>query len=204
MLSDIFHLRQTLLLERRIAYRKDLVDNEYLRIEVRRHREGEPQIHSARITFHRRIDELRDAREVDDLVEASRDLLAAHSENRAIQVDVVAPRELWVKARSDLEQRSKPPMHLGAPRCRLRDAREDLEQCALAGTVAANQPDDLALLDVEGHAAQRQKVLGVASSLLRPVRPHHRSYSARRRARRMRDRVTQRGVTPGRLSGSVS
>ena len=44
---------------------------------------------------------------------------------------------------------------LDAPRGRLGDAAQDLEQRALAGAVAADDADDLALLHLEAHILQR-------------------------------------------------
>ena len=46
-----------------------------------------------------------EAGEVDDVVEARVELLLRHAEDRAVEVDVLAPGELGVEAGAELEQR---------------------------------------------------------------------------------------------------
>ncbi len=56
-------LPRQLLLERRVADREDLVDEEDLGLEVRGDREGQPHVHAARVVLDRSVDELLDLRE---------------------------------------------------------------------------------------------------------------------------------------------
>ncbi len=70
-----------------------------LRLEVRGDGEGEPHVHAARVALDRRVDELLDFRERDDLVELTVDLALAHSEERAVEVDVLPARELAGESR---------------------------------------------------------------------------------------------------------
>ena len=65
----IADLAEAFLLERRIADRQDLVDEQDLGLEMRGNGEGQPKIHPARVALHRRVDESFDLGEVDDLVE---------------------------------------------------------------------------------------------------------------------------------------
>ncbi len=60
------------LLELRVADAEDFVDDQHVRVEVRRDREAEPRVHPRRVALDRRVDELADAGEVDDLVELAR------------------------------------------------------------------------------------------------------------------------------------
>ena len=106
LLRDVAHLAEALLLELRVADGEHLVDEQDLRLEVRGDGEREPHLHAARVALHRRVEEALDARELDDLVEPARDLRAAHAEDRAVQEDVLAPGELGMEARADLEQRA--------------------------------------------------------------------------------------------------
>ncbi len=46
-----------------------------------------------------------EAGEVDDVVEARVELLLRHAEDRAVEVDVLTPRELGMEAGSELEER---------------------------------------------------------------------------------------------------
>ncbi len=68
-----------------------------------------------RVALHRRVDELLDLRERDDLVELARDLARAHAQDRAVQEDVLAPGQLGMEAGADLQQAADPAADLGAP-----------------------------------------------------------------------------------------
>ena len=134
--GHVAHLAQALRLERGVADREHLVHEQDLGLEVRRDGERQAQVHAARVALHRRVDEPLDLGEGDDLVELARDLRAAHAEDRAVEVDVLAPGELGMEAGAHLEQRADAAVDLGAAGGRLGDAREDLEQRALARAVA--------------------------------------------------------------------
>ena len=113
---------------------------------MRRHGERQPHVHPARVALHRRVEEPLDLGERDDLVELARDLGAAHAEDRAVQEDVLAAGQLRVEPGPDLQQASRRARRIvRVPVGRLGDAREDLQQRALAGAVAADDADDLAL-----------------------------------------------------------
>ena len=87
---------------------------------------------------------LLDLGERDDLVELAVDLGAPHAEDRAIEVDVFPPGQLRVEARADFEERADASVDLGDAEGRLGDARQDLQERALPGAVAADDADDFA------------------------------------------------------------
>ena len=72
--AHVVHLAEALLLERGVADREHLVDEEDLGLEVRGDGEREAQVHAARVALHRRVDEPLDLGERDDLVELRDDL----------------------------------------------------------------------------------------------------------------------------------
>ena len=63
--------------------------------------EGQAHVHAAAVALDGGVDELLDAGEVDDLVELAVDLLGAHAQDGAVEVDVLAPGELGVEAGAD-------------------------------------------------------------------------------------------------------
>ncbi len=65
--SEILHPPQAARLELSVANGKNLVDEQDLGLEVGRDGEGEPNVHPARVALHRRVEELGDPGEVDDL-----------------------------------------------------------------------------------------------------------------------------------------
>src|SRR3954463_13904670 len=78
---DISHLAEAFLLKRDVADREDLVDDENLRLEMRRNRERKTDVHAARVALDRRVEERPDLGELDDLVELSNDLATRHAED---------------------------------------------------------------------------------------------------------------------------
>ena len=133
-------------------------------------REGQPHVHPARVALHRHVDEVADLGEGDDRLELGSDLRAAHPEDRAVEEDVLAARELLVEARADLEQRAEAARDPGVARGRGHDPRQDLEQRALARAVEPDDPDRLAAGDLEAHVPQRPEARG---PVRRPARSRH-------------------------------
>jgi hypothetical protein len=121
---------------------------------VRRDGECQPRIHADRITFDGRVEELLDAREIDDLVELGQHFPTRHAEDGAVQEDVLAPGQLGMETGSDFEQAGYSTVEFHSPARRLQNARQDLEQGRLSGAVATDDADDLAALDLEIDVAQ--------------------------------------------------
>jgi hypothetical protein len=172
----VLHPPQALALERRVADGEHLVDDQHLRLEVGGDGEREPQVHAARVVLDRRVDEALDLGEGDDLVELAHDLVALHAEHGAVQKDVLASAQLRVEAGADLEQRADAAADARVAGRRLGDAREQLQQRALACAVAADDADGLAARDLEGRRAAPRRS---RPARLRPRR-------ATRRAARVR------------------
>ena len=157
--GDLLDAGVALRLEGRVADSEHLVEQQDLRIEVRRDREREPDLHSRRVALDRDVDEVADPGELDDLVELPLRLGARHAEDRPVEKDVVATAELRMEAGSHLEQTADPSVDLGASGARLGDPAQDRQQRRLAGAVGADHAQHLATLNVERDAPQRPHVL---------------------------------------------
>src|SRR5207247_3580253 len=105
----------------------------------------------------RLIEEGADAREVDDAVEARVDLAPREAEHDAVDVDVLAPGDLRMKARAELDERGDAAVHADAPRGRLEDAGDELQQRRLPGAVAPDDAEGLAAIDGERHLLHRRQ-----------------------------------------------
>src|SRR4051794_12332343 len=92
--GDILHFAQAFLLELGVPHCQYLIDDEDLRLEMRRHGKGQPDIHAGAVTLHRRVDISFDAREIHDLVESAFDLMLTHAENGPIQKDILPSAEI--------------------------------------------------------------------------------------------------------------
>jgi hypothetical protein len=155
----IFHLSQTFFLERGVADSENFVDEENLRLEVRRNGKRQACVHAAAVSLRRSVDELLDLRKVHYLVESPRNLAPAHSENRAAEKNVLTACELRMKSGSNFEQRPDSAIDLGASVSRLRNARENLEQRALPRAISPDDSNDFAFANIEAHIAQRPECL---------------------------------------------
>jgi len=100
---NVAHLADALLLECLITHGKHFIDEQDLRLQVRGDGEREAEIHAARVVLHRGVDELLHLCERDDLIELPRRVGARHSEDRAVQEDVLPSRQLWMEPGSYLQ-----------------------------------------------------------------------------------------------------
>ncbi len=127
------------------------------------HREREPHHHPRRVVLQLEVGELAQLGEVEHRVEPAPRLAPAEAHHHAVEHDVLARRELGVEADAELDERRQPPGHADPPGVGAVDARHDLQQRALAGAVAPDDPEELALVDVEGDAAQRAQLAVLAA-----------------------------------------
>ena len=124
-------------------------------VDVRGDREAEPHVHPGRVGADGQVDEPLELGEGDDLVHALVDRLPLQAVERAVQVDVLAAREVGVEAGAELEQRRDAAAGLDAAGGRLDDPGDQAEERRLARAVAADQPDRLAGLDRERDVVER-------------------------------------------------
>ena len=111
---DVLHAPEAASLELGVADAQHLVDQHDLRLEVRRDREREADVHPARVALHRSVEELLDAGELGDLGHLGLDLATLHAEDRTVQEHVLPPGQLGVEAGSHLEQAADASADLGA------------------------------------------------------------------------------------------
>ena len=156
---------QALALEGLVADREHLVDEQDVGVDVDGHGEGQPDVHAGRVELHRRVDELLDAGEVDDLVEGLLGRAARHAQDGGVEEDVLPAGEVAVEAGAELEQRGQALAALDVPLGRREDPADDLEQGGLAGAVVADQAERGAVLDLERDVAQGPELVQVVAGL---------------------------------------
>ena len=89
------------------------------------------------------IEELLDYGEGDDLIELATDIGVGHSENGAVEKDVLEAGEFGVEAGADLEEAGDAAAEGNKAFGGLGDAAEDFEHGAFAGSVASMMPRTL-------------------------------------------------------------
>jgi hypothetical protein len=111
--------------------------------------EGQANRHPRGVAFHGCIDVAFDPAEVYDLVQLAVYFPLSHSEDRTIQVNVLASGEFRVKAGANFQQTGDTSSDLNIAGSRRGDARQQLKQSALAGPVATDDPNGVALTDLK-------------------------------------------------------
>src|SRR5215213_8794934 len=116
--------------------------------------------------FDRGIEKLFNFREGDDLVELAINLRLSHAEYRAIEINVFPTGELGVKACADFQQRTDTPVDHGDSSSWRSNARQYLQQRALACAVEPDDTDHFTTLDFERDILERPDI---SVSILRNV-----------------------------------
>ncbi len=153
-LGELLQPLQAFELERRVAHGERLVDDQHVGVDVDRHREGEPQLHPARIRLGRLLDEGADVGKRRDVVEPLLHLRARDAHDRAVHEHVLAPGEIRVESGTELEQRSDASGELDVTGRRRERARDELQQRGLARAVAPDDSHRFAFAHLERHVAQ--------------------------------------------------
>src|SRR5438309_2758599 len=104
--DDFVHLCKAFLLELRVAHRQHFIDNEDLRIQVRRHGKCQSHIHPTGVTLDRRLEKSLGARKIYDFVEFRVNLAPAHAQDCSVQIDVFTSAKIRVEASANVEQAS--------------------------------------------------------------------------------------------------
>src|SRR4029077_11408583 len=114
-------------------------------------------------------DELLELGELEHGAEPAPGLLRRQAHHYSVEDDVLACGQLDVEADPELDEGSEAPGHPDRPRIGSVDTRQQLQQRALAGAVAADDAEELAPLDLEGDSVECAQFAEVA----RGERPHH-------------------------------
>src|SRR5262245_60666599 len=151
----VVHFSQAFLLEFVVSHGKNLIDDEHITFEMCSNRKREAYIHTGAISLYWYIEKPLDPRESHDLIELAFDLSSAHPEDSSIEENVLATGKLAVETGSDFQQARNPGAKQDPALAWLDNPAEYLQQRALPSTVAANDAEYFALLDLEAYILQR-------------------------------------------------
>src|SRR6266567_243571 len=118
-------------------------------------RESQADIHAAGIFLHRAIDESSNFSELLDSGKRFVHFLPRYSHDLAVEIDVVAAAKFGVEAGAQLQQSGYPAVAENTAAGGLKDSAYNLQQRALAGTIGADDGEDLALLNVQIDVTER-------------------------------------------------
>ena len=144
-----------LLLEGRIPDCQHLVDQQDVGLGLDHRREREADEHSRGIVLQSQVDELAELREVEHGVQPPAGLPSGEAHHHPVERHVLAGGQLVVESDSKLDERSYAARHPNRTRVGLVDPRQDLEERALPGAVAADDAEELTAVDFEGDLSKR-------------------------------------------------
>ena len=156
------------LLEGLVTDRKHLVQYEDVALGLDRHGERETHLHAAGVVLELLVHEVGQFGEFNDIVIHRVDLLTRETEQRAIQIHVLAAGQFRVETDAELDEGDQCAANGDIAFFRDVDAGDDLEQRRLAGAVSADDAEEIALAHIEGDVAQHL-LLAVAFDALGPV-----------------------------------
>ena len=160
-----------LLGERHVAHREHLVHKHDVGVGLHHHGKSEAHEHAGRVVLQLQLGEVLELGEVEDGVEPAARLSLGEAHQHPVDHHVLARGQVLVKAHAQFDEGRQAPRHPDPAGVGAVDARQDLEQGALAGAVLARDSEELALVDVEGHVAQRMElaVLHAPKGMGRPL-----------------------------------
>ena len=159
-------LGEALVLEGLVAYGKDLIGEQDVRLQMDRHGEAQAHLHSGGIIFERRINEVFEFGEFDDVLHPLFDIPIAEAVEAGVEKDVFKSRQFGVEAHPQLDKWSDTPMGDHLPLGGDQDARDNLQQCAFARAVVAQETQRLAALHGKADIVQRQEMLAALALAL--------------------------------------
>src|SRR5215469_4874042 len=130
--SDVTHFSEAFFLKANVTDGKNLVDQQNFGLEVRGNGECQADVHSAGIVLHRRVDELFQLCEGDDLVKLSGDLFFAHAQDGTAQEGVLASSKLRMETGAHFQKTADAATNFCPACCWPGDARKDFEEGSFA------------------------------------------------------------------------
>lgn len=147
--GDSLHFAETFSLEGGIADRENFVDEENIGFEMSGHGEGKAHIHTRGVAFYRGIEEAFYVGKGDDFIEFGSNFGMTHSEDSAIEKDILAAAEFGVEASTDLEEAGDTSSIGDGPGGGLGNAAKEFKEGGFAGAIVADHAKDLSLADIE-------------------------------------------------------
>ncbi len=144
-----------------VADGKNFVEQENLRIEVRRNGKPQAHVHSRRVVLDRDVHEVLKPRVRHHLVVDGERLCAREAVNRRIQQHVLLAGELRMEAGAELDHAGDVCAAADAEVSARRsvDSRDQLEERALARAIPSDERQRLPIRYSQGHAAKRPELL---------------------------------------------
>ncbi|EXI75959.1 MAG: hypothetical protein AW07_00887 [Candidatus Accumulibacter sp. SK-11] len=127
------------------------------------HGECQAGLHPGRICAHRIVDELAQFGKLDDLIDYPVHVSARLPLDLAIDVYILPAAQVVAQADAERHDRGDRPRDANAAGCWLRNTSDHVEESGLAGTIASNYAETLALSYGKGEPVNSHLPAGVGS-----------------------------------------
>ncbi len=159
--QQLGHMCMALLLKKNVTYGQGFINNEDIRIQAGLHGKGKTNKHAAGIRLDRLIEEIAYIREFAYLLKPLRYFGCREPQGRAVDEDILAPREFRQKTAAQLKQRGHPPTQAGFTHGGPKRPGQNLQQRTFARAVMPHNTERLTLAHREGHIAQRPELTAI-------------------------------------------
>ena len=169
--AQLIEVRDALVPERRVPDGEHLVEEQHVGVNVDGDGECEPPRHAARVVLQLLVDEPLELGEREHLLEPRLRLTRCQPEQHSALDGVLPGRELGVEPDAEVDEGGEAAFDGDGPRIGDIDPGDAAEEGALAASVAADDPEELAAPHFEVDVAQRQLylVLGVGERVAHAV-----------------------------------
>src|SRR5438309_9216622 len=147
--TEPIHGVEAFALEARVADGQNLVDYENIGIKVRGHGKPQAQAHPGRVALDRCIQELCYAGKFHHRVHLGSNLAVFHAQYGAVQINVLASGEFFVKAGAHFEKRGDAARHVNFAGSGIGDFGQHFEKRAFSGAIAPDDAHDFPGIDTK-------------------------------------------------------
>src|SRR5882672_7194405 len=158
--TEPIHGVEAFALEARVADGQNFINDENIRIEVRGHGKAQAQAHAGRVALDRCIQELCYAGKFHHGVHLGGDLAVFHAQYGAVQINVLAAGEFFVKAGAHFEKRGDAARNVNFTGSGVGDFGQHFEKRAFSGAIAPDDAHDFTGIDTKRDIAQGPKDVG--------------------------------------------
>lgn len=153
----LLYLRKEIItfsLECFITNSKYFIKDQNVTLSLNCHRKGKTHLHAGRVVFQLLIHEIFKLREFDDIVIHRVNLVMGKTQQSTIQIYVFSSSKLGIETYAKLDERNQCTFDINFAIFWSINSRNNLQQCRFSGTIAANNSEEISLMDIERNIVQ--------------------------------------------------
>ena len=153
-LLEFFKLTITICLKKDISYRKCLIYDQDLRINVDRHGKSQTDKHTTGICLDRLMNKITDVRKIQNILQACIYLLSGKSHHGSIEIDIFNSGIFHIKSGSKFQKRRNTSIYHNFAAGWIQYTGDDLKNCGFTGTIGSDNSHSLSSFYFKTHIPQ--------------------------------------------------